>query len=67
MKILGIIGVLALMMTIGCKDKTEKEIVKETKTVVETEKEAATQIKIGTNGGSIKTKNVEVEVKNEKN
>ncbi|SNS43149.1 hypothetical protein SAMN06295967_109111 [Belliella buryatensis] len=67
MKLLGIIGILALMMTFGCNDKAGKEVVKETRIEVKTEKEAGTQIKINKDGGSVKTKNVEVEVNNDKN
>ena len=68
MKILAVVGILAsTMMSFGCTDKTEKVTKTEIRTEVQKEKEADTQIKIGTNGGSVKTKNVEVEVKNEKN
>ncbi|GAB2617505.1 hypothetical protein [Belliella aquatica] len=67
MKILAVVGILALTMSFGCTDKTEKVTKTEIRTEVQKEKEADTQIKIGTNGGSVKTKNVEVEIKNENN
>lgn len=66
MKILGIVGVFAMIMAFGCNNKPEKEVVKETRIEVKTEKDAGTQIKIGSDGGSVKTKNVEVEFKKDK-
>ncbi|MFC3416170.1 MULTISPECIES: hypothetical protein [Algoriphagus] len=63
MKVLGILCLFALTMFMGCNDK--KEAVKETTIEVKVEKEADTEIKIGPDGGSVKTKKVEVEVKND--
>ena len=54
---------MALSLTFGCNNKPAKETVKETTIEVKTEKEADTQIKISSDGGSVKTKKLEVEIK----
>lgn len=65
MKALAVVGILALTMAFGCTDKTTKETKTEIRTEVKADKEADTQIKIGKNGGSVKTKKVEIEIKDE--
>lgn len=67
MKAFAIVCILGLIMSFGCTDKTTKETKTEVKTEVKSDKEAGTQIKITKNGGSVKTKNVEIEIKDEKN
>jgi hypothetical protein len=64
MKIIYVVGMLFLSMTFGCKEKTVTEKVVEKEVEVKVEKGADTQIKIGPDGGSVKTKKVEVEIKN---
>lgn len=66
MKALAVLSILALAMSFGCTDKTTKETKMEIKTEVKADKEADTQIKIGKNGGSVKTSKVEIEIKDEK-
>lgn len=66
MKIIGVFGILAFALAFGCNNKPAKETTKtvnETKIEVKTEKEADTQIKISSDGGSVKTKKLEVEIK----
>lgn len=63
MKIIGVLGFLALSLAFGCNNKPAKETVNETTIEVKTEKEADTQIKINSDGGSVKTKKLEVEIK----
>ncbi len=61
MKIVYLLGFLALSMTFGCNDKPAKETVK----VVEVPaKDTSTKITIGPDGGSVKTKKVDIEIKN---
>jgi len=64
MKIIYVFGILFLSMTFGCNNKPVKEEVVEKKVEVTAEKEATTKIKIGPDGGSVKTKKIEVEIKN---
>jgi hypothetical protein len=59
-----VVGILFLSLTFACKEKPVEEKVIEKKVEVTVEKDAATKIKIGPDGGSVKTKKVEVEIKN---
>lgn len=76
MKLIYVLSALALTVTVGCNNQPEKaqaEVVeKETVRVVEVEAPAeqvvvkedkGTSIKIGPDGGSVKTKSVDVEIK----
>lgn len=76
MKVIHLVSALALSLMFSCNQvKEEKSNDADTETakviVVETpaakvavEKEKGTSIKIGPNGGSIKTENIEVEIDN---
>lgn len=75
MKSIYLLGAFALALTFGCNSAKEEKVIEsksvETVKVVEVEapakeeeeKEEGTTIKVGPDGGSVKTKNVEVEVK----
>ncbi len=63
MKIIYVLGFLALSMTFGCKEKPAKETVKVIEVPAPAAKDEATKIKIGPDGGSVKTKKVEIEIK----
>lgn len=69
MKVIYLLGALALTTVMSCNTAPKEETVK----VVEAEapaaeptveKEKTTSIKVGSDGGSIKTENVEIEIDN---
>ncbi|HSJ68579.1 MAG TPA: hypothetical protein VK921_12925 [Anditalea sp.] len=68
MKITYLFFALALLVTVGCNNQPAKETKTETIKVVEVEaaekpaKESETTISVGPNGGSVKTKKVDVKV-----
>lgn len=66
MKITYLFFALVLLVSVGCNNQPAKETKTETVKVVEVEaapaKESETTISVGPNGGSVKTKKVDVKV-----
>jgi len=74
MKITYLLFAFALILTVGCNNQPAKETKTETETVrvIEVEKapvkkESETTISVGPNGGSVKTKKVDVKVETNNN
>jgi len=65
MKITYLLFAFALLATVGCNNQPAKETKTETVKIIEVEKpakESETSISVGPNGGSVKTKKIDVKV-----
>jgi len=72
MKITYLLFAFALILTVGCNNQPAKETQTETIKVIEVEKapvkkESETTISVGPNGGTVKTKKIDVKVETNNN